>query len=252
MRHTAPLPSARLLSLLLASLVLALPLAPGAAPRPAAEARRTPPLGPLLARTFKLYGGVEAILAVGALRLTGRVVDGVAAPGSAPRFERLLALPDRYRCAVTMGGLEHETLVLRGKRAFRDGAEVTGLPRADLIRLEADRTFLPAALARRRGALVDRGEVRRGGRWVRLLELPLNAHASLTAELDPESGAILRSVSRSGGRETAVSFGRLQAVGGLLFPFAEKLEARGRNPARTLVVEQVDLLPASAVQIDEP
>jgi hypothetical protein len=86
---------------------------------------------------------------------------------------------------------------------------------------------------------------------VRLVELPLNAHASLTAEIDPESGAILRSVSRAGGRETAVSFGSLRPVGGVLFPFAEELEARGRR-RRTLVVEQVDLLPASAVRIAEP
>jgi hypothetical protein len=247
------LPRSRLLPALAAALALALPAAPGAAPRPAAEERRASasPLAPLLARTFKLYGGLEAILRVGALRLTGRVVDGVTAPGAAPRFERLLALPDGYRSAVTMGGLEHETLVLSGQRAFRDGAEVTGLPRADLIRLEAARTFLPAELARRRAALVDRGEVRRGSRWVRLVELPLNPHASLTAELDPESGAILRSVSRASGRETAVSFSRLRPVGGLLFPFSEELEGRGPR-RRTLVVDQVDLLPAASVRIPGP
>ncbi len=148
-------------------------------------AQRAPPPAPLaqvLARTFHLYGGVDAILAVGGVRLFGAVVDGAAAPGSQPRFERLLAPPDRYRCAVTLGGLESETLVLDGARAFRDGAEVTGLARADTIRLEAARSFLPAALARQRASLVDRGEVRRGDRRIRLVELPLHEDASVTAE----------------------------------------------------------------------
>jgi hypothetical protein len=258
------LPLSHPLVALAAAFALAIPSSPGAAPHsPAADGPHrappgqaaeaphgTPPLGPVLARTFRLYGGVEAILAVGALRLTGKVVDGVAAPGAVPHFERLLALPDRYRSSVTLGGLERETLILYGNRAFRDGAEVTGLARADLIRLEAARTFLPAELARRRASLVDRGEARRQGHLVRIVELPLSEHASLTAEIDPASGTILRSVARANGREAVVSFRSLRPVGGVLFPFAEELEALGRK--QTLVIEQVDLLPADSVRISQP
>ena len=238
------------------ALSLSLPAASGAADRSAPPrsdpARRGPPAPPLarvLARTFHAYGGVDALLAVQGVRLEGTVADGVAAPGSRPRFERLLAPPDRYRSAVTLAGVERETLLLDGGRAFRDGAEVTGLARADSIRLEAARALLPAALARQRAALVDRGEARRGDRRVRLVELPLHADASLTVEIDVGSGRILRAVSRVAAWQAAVSFRRLRAVSGILFPFAEDVE--GAEGKRTFVVERIELLPASDLRFDQ-
>jgi hypothetical protein len=241
-------------ALAIAALCLVLPGA--ARPAELRASRRNPaprapppaPLAQVLARTFHLYGGVEAILAVGGVRLFGAVVDGAAAPGSQPRFERLLAPPDRYRCAVTLGGLERETLVLDGPRAFRDGAEVTGLARADTIRLEAARSFLPAALARQRASLVDRGEVRRGDRRIRLVELPLHEEASVTAEIDDASGQILRAVTRVAGRRSVVSFRRLQPVEGILFPFAEDVVSE--NGRRTMRVERVELMPAADLHFD--
>jgi hypothetical protein len=232
--------------------------APGHRPKgaPAGRAdprRRAPaalPLSQVLARTFRFYGGVEAILAVGGLRVRAIIADGTAGPGSRPQLERALVPPDRYRSAVTLGGLERETLVLDRGRAFRDGAEVTGLVRADQIRLEAARSFLPAALARGREALVDRGEARRAGRRVRLVELALHDRATLTAEIDPASGRILRAVTRVAGRETAVSFRRFRPIEGVLFPFAEELEQReGR---RTILVEQVEVVPADSIRFDRP
>jgi len=250
------LPRAFLAPALAAALALALPAAALPAERPtpprADPARRGPPAPPLarlLARTFRAYGGVDALLAVQGVRLEGTVADGAAAPGSRPRFERLLAPPDRYRCALSLAGVDRETLVLDGGRAFRDGAEVTGLARADSIRLEATRTLLPAALARQRAALVDRGEARRGDRRVRLVELPLRADASLTAEIDVASGRILRAVSRVAGWQAAVSFRRLREVGGVLFPFAEDVE--GAEGKKTFEVERIELVPASTLHFDQ-
>lgn len=225
----------------------------GPATARAAAVRRAPsppPLSRVLARTFRFYGGVDAILAVGGLRVRGTIADATTAPRSRPQLERLLLPPDRYRSAVSLGGVERETLVLDGGRAFRDGAEVTGLTRADQIRLEAARTFLPAALARGRDALVDRGETRRAGRRLRLVELPLHEQATLTAEIDSASGRILRAVIRVAGRETAVSFRRFRPVDGVLFPFAEDLEAR--EGKRTVMVETVEVVPADSLRIDHP
>ncbi len=216
-------------------------------------ARRAPsptPLSRVLARTFRFYGGVDAILAVEGVRLEGSIADGSTDPRARPRLERVLQPPDRYRSAVTLGGIERETLVLDGGRAFRDGNEVTGLVRADQIRLEAARFFLPAALAREREALVDRGELRRGGRRVRLVELPLHERATLTAEIDSASGRILRAVTRVAGRETAVSFRRFRPVDGILFPFAEDLELR--EGKRTVLVDKVELVRADAIAIQHP
>jgi hypothetical protein len=247
---------------LLASALIAAPALPAGAPTaransssathpdPAPRSPSASPLSRVLARTFRFYGGLDAILGVEGLRLRGSIDDRTTDPGSRPRLERLLQPPDRYRSVVSLGGVERETLVLDGNRAFRDGAEVTGLVRADQIRLEAARTFLPASLARERAALVDRGEALREGRRVRLVELPLRQRTSLTAEIDPTSGRILRAVTRVGGRETAVSFRRFRPVEGILFPFAEDLELR--EGKLTLLVEKVELVRAGAISIERP
>ncbi len=208
------------------------------------------PLSRVLARTFRFYGGVDAILAVEGVRLEGSIADGTTDPRERPRLERELQPPGRYRSAVSLGGVERETLILDGGRAFRDGNEVTGLVRADQIRLEAARFFLPAALARAREALVDRGEAQRSGRRVRLVELPLHERATLTAEIDSSSGRILRAVTRVAGRETAVSFRRFRPVEGILFPFAEDLELR--EGKRTVLVDKVELVRADAIAIQHP
>ncbi len=238
----------------LAAALLALPsAATPASARPAPHrAPAAAPLSRVLARTFRFYGGVDALLAVEGVRLRGTISDGSAPPGRSPRarLERTLGPPDRYRSAVSLGGTEREILILAGRRAFRDGAEVTGLARADQIRLEAARSLLPATLVRERPSLVDRGEARRAGRRVRLVELPLHAQASLTAEIDPETGKILRAVTRVAGRETTVSFRELRTVEGVRFPFAEDLEAREGN--RTIVVEEVEIVPAAQIAIEHP
>jgi hypothetical protein len=234
--------------------VLALGLPAEAAPAKGgkATAARAAPLSlsRLLARTFRLYGGVEALLGVDGLRVRGLVDDGAAAPGARPELERLLQPPHRYQATVSLGGLEREKLVLDGGRAFRDGAEVTGLARADQIRLEAARAFLPAALARERAGLVDRGEAVREGRRVRLVELRLHPHAVLTAELDPSSGRILRAVTRVGRRESAVAYAKLQPIAGVLFPFAE--EHRSREGRRRIVLTAVEVVRADEIEIEPP
>lgn len=210
------------------------------------------PLPELLARTFRTYGGLDAILAVEGVRLHGTITDETTAPESQPRVERVLQPPDRYRSAVSLAGVERETLVLDGKRAFRDGAEVTGLARADQIRLEAARVFLPAALARGRDALVDRGEQRRGADRVRLVELAIHKQASLTAEIDPSSGRIVRAVTRVAGRQSAVSYRSFRPVEGVLFPFAEDLESKDGKRTQTVLLDDIDLVTASSITIRQP
>lgn len=244
---------------LAAALALALPATaaarrrhaqPHPPPRPPAVRPAPVSLSRLLARTFRLYGGVDALLGVGELRVRGRVDDGAAAPGSRPELERLLQPPHRFRATVSLGGLERESLVLEGARAFRDGAEVTGLLRADQIRLEAARAFLPAALARERAALVDLGEAVREGRRVRRVELRLHRDAALTVELDASSGRIERAVIRVGRRETAVTYAEHRTISGVVFPFAE--EHRSREGRLRVLVTAVEVVPADAVPIEHP
>jgi hypothetical protein len=239
----------------LAAAVISHPLTAAGAP-PAATSRRVqarkarpapPPLGQVLARTFRAYGGVDAILGVGGVHTTGAVSEGEA---QGWRVERVLALPDRYRSAFSLGGVEHETVILAGTRAFRNGAEVTGLVRADQIRLEALRAFVPAALARNRAALVDRGELGKGAALVRRVELPLRDDAVLVADIEARSGRIVRTVVAVGGRETLVSYRRFRMVSGVLFPFAEDVE--GADGRRTVALERIELVPAASVKIELP
>ena len=239
----------------LAAALLGDPSTAAAAP-PAATSRRqrvravrpaAPPLGKVLARTFRAYGGVDAILGVSAIRSVGAVSEGEA---QGWRVERVLALPDRYRSAFSLGGVEHETVILAGLRAFRNGAEVTGLVRADQIRLEALRAFLPGALAKNRAALVDRGEVGEGAARVRRVELPMRNDALLVVDIEARTGRIVRTVVAVGGRETLVTYRRFRMVSGVLFPFAEDVE--GADGRRTLALEHIELVPAASVKIELP
>lgn len=232
---------------------LALSPTPAAASPARAQARRArpaPPVAPLsavLARTFKAYGGVDAILEVGAVRSVGAVSSGDA---EGLRVERTLALPDRYRSSFSLAGVEHESVLLAGARAFRNGAEVTGLVRADQIRLEALRAFVPATLARHRGELQDDGELGRGAARIRRVRLPLREDATLTFDIEARSGRVLRAVSSVGGRDTLVTFRRFRMVSGVLFPFAEDVEAA--EGTHTVELSRIELLPATAVKIEPP
>lgn len=253
LRPTIALPAlAALFMLVLPETTPGAPRARASAHRPARSRRAAESLPEVLARTFRAYGGLDAILAVGGVHVRATLADGKTAPDAQPRLERLLRPPDGYRSAESLAGLERETVILDGKRAFRDGAEVTGLARADQIRLEAARTFLPAALARGRELLVDRGEQDRRGTRVRLVELALHEQATLTAEIDAASGRILRAVTRVAGRETTVSFRSFRKVGSLLFPFAEDLESANGKRAVTVVVDGIDLVDADSISIQHP
>lgn len=216
-----------------------------AAARPRAPARASP-LSRLLARTFKAYGGLEGLLAVEGIRSAGTVRDGERLG----RVERALAPTGRLRAVTTFGGVEHETVVLDGDRAWRDGAEVTGLARSVLLRLEAARLFLPALLARERAALVDRGELRRAGRQLRLVELPFEKEAALLAEIDAGSGRIVRTTARVGRYEIVVTYDRFRRVSGLLFPFHEAIAAP--EGLRTVALDRVELVPAGVLRLSAP
>jgi hypothetical protein len=241
-------------SVLARTLALALALAPALAwagrgkPAPAAS-----PLSRLLARTFKAYGGLDALLAVEGIRSVGTLQEG----GRRGRIERSLA-PAReprvaagsFRAVTTFGVTDKETVVLDGHRAWRDGAEVTGLARSVQLRLEAARLFVPALLARERGALVDRGELRRSGRRLRVVELPFAGDAALLAEIDVASGRILRTTARVVRHETVVTYDGFRRVGGILFPFSEAISAP--EGERTVALDRVELVPVGALVLAAP
>lgn len=217
---------------------LALALAPASAAAAGPAGKKGSQLSQLVARTLAAYGGLDAVTAVEAIRWEGRVREGRLEG----RFRRVLAPPARLRAEVRLLGGAAELLVLDGTRAWRDDAEVTGLAATRRAWLEAARLFVPAMLVRERAALVDRGAVRRGGKALHAVALPFEGGAELVAEIDPASGRVLFTRARVGDGEVVVEHGDFRRVGGVLFPFTEKV-VRGGAP-RVLTAERIELVRA--------
>ena len=94
--------------------------------------------------------------------------------------------------------------------------------------------------------------VDRQGRRLRALSVPLGEGMALVADLEPESGRILRSrgVLEMGGQtmEFATLYDAFRTVEGILVPFREEHYAMGMNTGSTTLdrVEVNPALPASA------
>ena len=121
-------------------------------------------------------------------------------------------------------------------------------------------------LLERRSELRDLGTVERNGNTRRVLELPLGGGLSLTAEIDPGTGRILRSTARSAGAmggksmsvggapggmtvEFATTYDDFRKVDGVMFAFREGNFAMGQSTGETRLekVEVLKELPAGTL-----
>lgn len=235
----------------LALLALCTP-ALAAPPRaPAAE----PGLSPLLKRCFDAYGGLPRLERYAARLEEGRVDlsrDNPLHPGASGRLARAWERPARLRVEIGYQGAETEVRVLDGARGWRNGGEVTGTPPYLAMVLQAARLDLPYLLASRRLQLEDRGTVRRDGRALRAVAVPLGSGVTLTVEIEPATGRILRSTSRmplgGGGTEFVALYSDFRTVEGLLVPFHEENWASGVKTGETTLtrVQPLRVAPAGA------
>ncbi len=224
---------------------LALAAAPGRAP--AAE----PSLARLLERCFAAYGGLPLLERYAARLEEGRVElspDNPLRPGGSGRVTRTWERPARLRVEIAYQRGDPEVRVLDGARGWRDGQEVTGSPPYLAMVLQAARLDLPYLLASRRLQLEDRGTVKRGGKSLRALAVPLGEDLTLTAEIDPATGRILRSSGRmamgGGATEFVAIYSDFRRVQGLLVPFREENWASGMRTGET-VLTRVEPMPAA-------
>jgi hypothetical protein len=215
-------------------LCAALALAP-LAPAPAEE----PPLSQVLKRTFDAYGGLPALQ-----RRNARVEEGKVTPvvqgGQAGRLWRTFERPRRLRVEVAYPGQDAEVRVLDGARGWRNGVEVSGTVKWAAMVLQAARLDLPRLLAEERVKLVDGGTVKRDGRLLRAVTLPLGDGMALIAEIDPETGHILRSTGKMDAGpgmalEFATHYSDFRRVDGVLVPFREANFAQGQRTGDTVL-----------------
>lgn len=213
---------------------------------PAAARAEEPSLSQLLKHAFDAYGGLSKLQRWNARVEEGRVTSLIMQGGQTGRLRRTFERPGKLRVEIAYPGQEPEVRVLDGARGWRNGIEVSGTPRWAAMVLQAARLDLPRLLAEKRLELVDAGAVKRGGQRLRAALLPLGGGMTLTVELDPKTGRILRSsgkVDAGPGMalEFATDYSDFRRVDGALVPFREANFAQGQRTGDT-VLERVELL----------
>lgn len=195
-------------------------------------------LDALVGRIIQAYGGKAALRRARVVRQIGTLetMRGLAKTG------RYFAAPDRLRVEIEYPQGGGEVRVLDGARSFRNGEPVSGPPREAMI-LQAARLALPGLLLQRK--LVDLGEVRREGKRLRAIGVPLDDGLSLAIAVDPKSGLILRSEGQlPEGVRFATVYSGFRKVNGVLFAFREENFASGQQTGETRL-QQIELLDAA-------
>jgi hypothetical protein len=217
------------------ALVLA---ASSAAPPPGGAA-----IGALVEKVVEAYGGKGALERFPVLVQEGEVVAHEAS--DVGRVLRIYERPRRLRVTISYPGSAPEQRILDGAQGWRGGREVSGTPPHVAMLLQAARMDLPSSLSSGRERLLDEGTIERDGKKLRALTLPLGEGLSVTAEVDPESGRILRTVARMpggvGNLEFVTAYSDFRKVSGVLVPFREENFVQGRHSGTT-VLRSVEFL----------
>lgn len=230
---------------MIAPLVLTL-LAALASPPPAQPAARAAPAAPgesvpaLVRRCVAAYGGRPALDRAAVTVQEGRVTS-LLHPGEVGRIARAYARPGRLRVETAFPRAPGEIRVLDGGRGWRDGRAAEGPPLAAMM-LQAARMDLPALLSAWVDQVEDRGEAEVDGRKVRVLALRPAPGLVVLAEVDVESGRVVRSRGQAIGAGMPIAFettyGDFREIEGVLVPFLERNWANGRATGET-VLEKV-------------
>jgi hypothetical protein len=209
----------------------------------------------VLARATEAWGGEEVVRRHVAMVQEGEVTSVLAGddPG---RLTRIFERPGRLRVNILYAGSQgQEQRIVDGPRAWRDGEDVSGTPSHGAMALQAARLDLPWMLLQARDVLVDGGEVERDGRHLHALTVPLSPEASVTAEIDPATGVLVRSVARyqssRGTVEFVTEYSDHRTVDGQKVPFREVSYAQGRRTGTT-VLRRVEFLREAPTGAFEP
>jgi hypothetical protein len=214
-------------------------------------------LGPLLEKMAGAYGGRERLEKIVAIRETGQVEAATPIGNSGP-IVRTFARPLQLRIEIGDSSKPTEVRVLNGTNGWRNGKPATG-PGLDAMVLQAIRLDLPFQLLANQSKLIEKDSIERGGKRLRVLELPLEHGLSVTAALDAESGRILISTGTTaegpmGRLSFETSYDDFAMVDGALFAFKEVNLANGTKTAKTAmsIIQILKTSPAEAFKPQSP
>lgn len=207
-------------------------------------------LAPLLERVAKAYGETTPPASI---LQRGHTVSHSQGEGPLVRAYRR---PDLFRVEIRYAS-GPETRILAGPQAWQRNRPMSEAFRGALI-LQAARMALPWNLFAARSTLRDGGEQAVGNSRLHSIELPLAAGLTLVAEVDAESGRILRSRGILQHADNQMVFGtvyddfRLSA--GRLYAAVEHHFAMSRYIGRSFIesVEYDAPLPDSLFRPDTP
>ena len=197
--------------------------------------------GALVDKMVRAYGGQAALEKSGVIREEGKV-EATMRVGSSGPIVRTYARESKLRIQIGDGPKFTEVRVLNGAKGWRNGQEATGVSYEAMV-LQAARLELPWLLMKRKTKLVDKGQMERDGRQLRVLELPLENGLSVSAGIDPMTGQILFSSgkTKTGSMTFETSYDDLRMVEGVLFAFKESNLAQGTKTAET-ILSKIEIL----------
>lgn len=210
----------------------------------AAAPTASPDARALVGRCVEAYGGRAGIARSAAAVHTGTVTS-ILHPGVVGQIGRAYRRSGKLRVEVKFAG-DGEIRILDGGRGWRQGVEVARGQLASMI-LQAARLDLPSLLSTWIDRVEDGGTMQLDGRTLRVLAIQVAPGLVVEADLDPETGRILRSRGRSSGGPTPLEFvttySDFRTVDGVLVPFREANWANGSGTGET-VLANVEFPPA--------
>ena len=180
-------------------------------------------LDALVAKVAGAYGGAAAWAKVTSIDARGRVVPAMRKGDGT--MTRVWRGNDDLRVEIVYPD-KTETRVLEHGKGTNNGRESNAMELA-AMRLQAARMALPLLLVQHKAELRDLGV----HDDIHSIEIPLAAPMTMTVDIDPKSGRIVRSVGRSGEVAFATQYGDFRTVDGLLIAFHEENSAMGMKTA---------------------
>jgi hypothetical protein len=188
----------------------------------------TTDLKAVLARVAAAYGGESGLARRARQSAQGTVTSPTRGTGTMSRhFER----PGNLQVDIAFPSEPAESRTLKDGRGTRNGVPVEGPPLQAMV-LQAARVDLPYLLVKEAARVQDVGTLQRDGQARRVVELKLGRGLTMTAELDPSTGRVLRSVGTflapgAGPMEFATDYAAFEAMNGTLVARQERNVANG-------------------------
>ena len=173
------------------------------------------PADDLVQKVVDVYGGAAAWQKVASFRETGKVTSAMRSGEG--KLDREWRAPDKLRVEIVYPA-HTEVRVVDRDHGTQNGKEATGVA-LDAMRLQAARLAIPLLLVEKKTELKRPGP--------NSIEIPVSGGLTVTIEVDPATGHILKSTGKAEGVDFSTTYSDFRNVDGLLFAFREANTAQG-------------------------